>query len=64
MPDADLPDRELPDVAAQAWSGVHRGPLRAGEWVRLTDQKGRKHNFELVPGKRFFSARVTSSTTS
>ena len=23
--------------------------------MRLTDQKGRKHNFELVPGKRFFS---------
>ncbi|WP_051218567.1 tRNA (adenine-N1)-methyltransferase [Nocardioides insulae] len=34
---------------------MHRGPLRAGEWVRLVDQKGRKHNFELVPGKRFFS---------
>jgi len=43
------------DVPQQAWSGVHRGPLRAGEWVRLTDAKGRKHNFELVPGKRFFS---------
>jgi tRNA (adenine57-N1/adenine58-N1)-methyltransferase len=26
-----------------------------GEWVRLIDSKGRKHNFELVPGKRFFS---------
>jgi tRNA (adenine57-N1/adenine58-N1)-methyltransferase len=25
--------------------------------VRLTDQKGRRHNFELVPGKRFFSNR-------
>jgi tRNA (adenine57-N1/adenine58-N1)-methyltransferase catalytic subunit len=46
-----------PDVPADAWSGVHRGPLRAGEWVRLTDQKGRRHNFELVPGKRFFSNR-------
>jgi tRNA (adenine57-N1/adenine58-N1)-methyltransferase len=34
---------------------VHRGPLRAGEWVRLVDAKGRKHNVELVPGKRFFS---------
>jgi len=45
------------DVAAEAWSGVHRGPLRPGEWVRLTDQKGRRHNFELVPGKRFFSNR-------
>ncbi|MGI8646070.1 MAG: tRNA (adenine-N1)-methyltransferase [Nocardioides sp.] len=43
------------DVPGEAWSGVHRGPLRAGEWVRLTDQKGRRHNFELVPGKRFFS---------
>jgi len=45
------------DVPAEAWSGVHRGPLRAGEWVRLTDQRGRRHNFELVPGKRFFSSR-------
>ncbi|UAL31932.1 tRNA (adenine-N1)-methyltransferase [Nocardioides rotundus] len=36
---------------------MHRGPLRPGEWVRLTDQKGRRHNFELVPGKRFFSSR-------
>lgn len=45
------------DVPQEAWSGVHRGPLRAGEWVRLTDQKGRRHNFELVPGKRFFSSR-------
>ena len=45
------------DVPVDAWSGVHRGPLRAGEWVRLTDAKGRRHNFELVPGKRFFSSR-------
>ncbi|MEO5854128.1 MAG: tRNA (adenine-N1)-methyltransferase [Nocardioides sp.] len=55
MPDPDL--TAATDVAADAWSGVHRGPLRAGEWVRLTDQKGRRHNFELVPGKRFFSNR-------
>jgi tRNA (adenine57-N1/adenine58-N1)-methyltransferase len=46
-----------PDVPPGAWAGVHRGPLRAGEWVRLTDQKGRRHNFELVAGKRFFSNR-------
>ena len=44
-----------PDVPPEAWSGVHRGPLRGGEWVRLTDSKGRRHNFELAPGKRFFS---------
>ncbi len=47
----------LPDVPEDAWSGVHRGPLQAGEWVRLVDQKGRRHNFELVPGKKFFSNR-------
>jgi tRNA (adenine57-N1/adenine58-N1)-methyltransferase len=44
-----------PDVPPEAWSGVHRGPLRAGEWVRLTDAKGRRHNLCLEPGKRFFS---------
>lgn len=73
MPDATLPpgpapaptpdptgeqdSREGGDVDQEAWSGVHRGPLRAGEWVRLLDQKGRKHNISLEPGKRFFSNR-------
>jgi tRNA (adenine57-N1/adenine58-N1)-methyltransferase catalytic subunit len=53
---SDQPDLQAsPDVPPEAWAGVHRGPLRAGEWVRLLDQKGRRHNFELVPGKRFFS---------
>jgi tRNA (adenine57-N1/adenine58-N1)-methyltransferase len=51
QPPADADD----DVASSAWSGVHRGPLREGEWVRLVDSKGRKHNFALEPGKRFFS---------
>ena len=37
------------------WSGVRRGPLRAGEWVRLTDAKGRRHHLCLEPGRRFFS---------
>jgi tRNA (adenine57-N1/adenine58-N1)-methyltransferase len=46
-----------PDVPPEAWSGVHRGPLREGEWVRLTDQKGRRHNIALESGKRFFSNR-------
>src|SRR6476661_5593150 len=36
-------------------SGVHTGPLRAGEWVRLTDSKGRRNNFCLEAGKKFFS---------
>jgi tRNA (adenine57-N1/adenine58-N1)-methyltransferase len=44
-----------PAVPPTAWSGVQRGPLREGEWVRLLDQKGRRHNFALVAGKRFFS---------
>ncbi|QYJ05043.1 tRNA (adenine-N1)-methyltransferase [Nocardioides panacisoli] len=43
------------DVPTDVWSGVHRGPLRPGEWVRLTDRKGRRHNFCLEAGKRFFS---------
>ncbi len=41
----------------EAWAGVHRGPLRVGEWVRLVDPKGRRHNFCLEGGKRFFSNR-------
>jgi tRNA (adenine57-N1/adenine58-N1)-methyltransferase len=36
-------------------SGVHRGPLQAGEWVRLVDSKGRRNNFCLEAGKRFFN---------
>ena len=49
----ETPDSALPEH----WSGVHRGPLRAGEWVRLTDTKGRRHNICLEAGKRFFSNR-------
>ncbi len=52
-----MAEQQSPDVPPQAWSGVHRGPLRAGEWVRLTDTKGRRHNICLEPGKRFFSNR-------
>ncbi len=32
-------------------------PLEAGEWVRLTDRKGRRHNLTLEPGKRFFTSK-------
>ncbi len=45
-----MPPTDQPEL-----SGVHRGPLRAGEWVRLTDSKGRRNNFCLEAGKRFFS---------
>ena len=34
-------------------SGVRRGILAEGDWVRLTDAKGRKHNLHLEPGKEF-----------
>jgi tRNA (adenine57-N1/adenine58-N1)-methyltransferase len=47
------------DTAAVAedpqWSGVRRGPLRAGERVRLTDPKGRRHSLLLEAGKTFFT---------
>lgn len=45
------------DVAPQAWAGVHRGPLREGEWVRLTDAKGRRHNICLTAGRQFSTNR-------
>src|SRR5215213_2902259 len=46
-----------PDVPPEAWSGVHRGLLREGEWVRLIDQKGRRHNICLEAGKTFHTNR-------
>src|SRR3954470_1341306 len=42
---------------APSWSGVRRGPLEAGEWVRLTDTKGRRHNICLEAGRKFFTNR-------
>ena len=48
---------EEPADPAQAWSGTRRGPLAAGEWVRLTDAKGRRHNICLTAGKQFFTNR-------
>jgi tRNA (adenine57-N1/adenine58-N1)-methyltransferase len=34
-------------------TGTHSGPLAEGEWVRLSDAKGRKHNIRLVAGLEF-----------
>jgi tRNA (adenine57-N1/adenine58-N1)-methyltransferase len=34
-------------------SFTRSGPLTEGEWVRLTDPKGRKHNLQLEPGREF-----------
>ena len=47
----------MPPESSAAWSGVHRGPLQPGEWVRLTDTKGRRHNICLESGKQFFTNR-------
>jgi tRNA (adenine57-N1/adenine58-N1)-methyltransferase catalytic subunit len=44
-------------TATGAWSGVRRGPMRAGDWVRLTDPKGRRHNVLLEDGRQFFTNR-------
>ena len=40
-----------------SWSGVNRGPLRSGEWIRLVDGKGRRHNICLEAGKTFHTNR-------
>lgn len=40
-------------------SGVHQGPLGAGERVSLTDPKGRRHSVLLTPGRSFHCAHGT-----
>ncbi|MGY2874767.1 tRNA (adenine57-N1/adenine58-N1)-methyltransferase catalytic subunit [Marmoricola sp. URHA0025 HA25] len=40
-----------------SFSGVRRGPLVAGEWVRLIDAKGRRHNICLQAGVAFHTNR-------
>jgi len=44
-------------MSQNTWSGVRTGPLRPGEWVRLTDTKGRRHNICLTAGQQFFTNR-------
>jgi len=44
-------------LSSNTWSGVRRGPLVAGEWVRLVDAKGRRHNICLEEGRRFHTNR-------
>jgi tRNA (adenine57-N1/adenine58-N1)-methyltransferase len=48
---------DITDQDAPTWSGVRRGPLSEGEWIRLVDGKGRKHNLRLEPGKSFHTNR-------
>ncbi|MGN6723824.1 MAG: tRNA (adenine-N1)-methyltransferase [Marmoricola sp.] len=44
-------------MSSNTWSGVRRGPLVVGEWVRLVDAKGRRHNICLEAGRRFHTNR-------
>ncbi len=47
-----MTEHDAPD-----WSGVRRGPLQPGEWVRLVDAKARRHNICLEAGKSFHTNR-------
>ena len=51
---SDGADHAFPDAA---FSGVHRGPLQPGEWVTLSDPKGRRHSVRLEPGKSFHTTK-------
>lgn len=39
------------------FSGVRRGPLVPGEWVTLSDPKGRRHSVRLEHGKAFHTTK-------
>ena len=45
---------EFPDAA---FSGVHQGPLQPGEWITLSDPKGRRHSVKLERGKIFHTTK-------
>ncbi|MEU0091251.1 tRNA (adenine-N1)-methyltransferase [Kribbella sp. NPDC006257] len=46
--------RDFPDAS---FSGVHHGPLQAGEWITLSDSKGRRHSVFLERGKVFHTTK-------
>ena len=50
-----MPDSQPDPTTDPSWSGVRRGPLRAGERIRLSDPKGRKHSVLLADGATFFT---------
>ncbi len=51
------PVPESPAGPDPSWSGTRRGPLSEGEWVRLTDAKGRRHSIRLEAGGQFFTTK-------
>jgi tRNA (adenine57-N1/adenine58-N1)-methyltransferase len=46
--------RDFPDAS---FSGVHHGPLQPGEWITLSDPKGRRHSVLLERGKVFHTTK-------
>ena len=51
---------QVSDVPGRRWPATgpaSAGTAAAGEWVRLTDGKGRRHNICLEPGKSFHTNR-------
>ena len=47
----------MSELDPAAYSGVHTGPLRAGEWVSLTDAKGHRKSLLLDAGKTFHTTK-------
>lgn len=47
----------MSELDAAAWSGVHTGPLQAGEWVSMTDPKGHRKSLLLEAGKVFHTTK-------
>jgi tRNA (adenine57-N1/adenine58-N1)-methyltransferase len=41
----------------ESFSGVRRGPMQPGEWVTLSDTKGRRHSVKLERGKVFHTTK-------
>lgn len=46
-----------PNPAEPNYSGIRTGPLHAGEWITLTDPKGRRNNIKLEAGKAFHTTK-------
>jgi tRNA (adenine57-N1/adenine58-N1)-methyltransferase len=47
----------MSELDPATWSGVRTGPLRAGEWVSLTDRKGHRKSVLLEAGKVFHTTK-------
>lgn len=47
----------MTERAEQRFSGVTTGPLRAGEWVGITDIRGNRKSIQLAPGKVHHTAK-------